>query len=235
MALEIGCDSNALKRAAADAAVALVGDGMVVGLGTGSTAAFAIGALGRRVTEGLRISCIPTSEHTAAQARALNIPLVTLNERTEIDIAIDGADEVEKGALNLIKGMGGALLREKIVAISSGRFIVIVDESKLVERLGEKGAVPVEVAPFGWPATARRLKALGCELSIRLNPDDSEFRTDGGNYILDCRFGPIRDPAALACEIDSVVGVVEHGLFLGMASQVIVGAAAGVRVLERFK
>ena len=201
---------------------------MVVGLGSGSTAAFAVSALGRRVAEGLRIVGIPTSERTAAQARTLKIPLTTLKEHPEIDIDIDGADEVEKGTLNLIKGGGGALLREKIVASASKRFLVIVDESKLVERLGGKFAVPVETARFGWPVVARALKNLHCEPSLRLNPDGLEFVTDGGNYILDCSFGPIADPVALGREIDGIAGVVEHGLFLGMTSRVIVGATTGV-------
>jgi len=201
---------------------------MVVGLGSGSTAAFAVSALGRRVAEGLRIVGIPTSERTAAQARTLKIPLTTLKEHPEIDIDIDGADEVEKGTLNLIKGGGGALLREKIVASASKRFLVIVDESKLVGRLGEKFAVPVEAAPFGWPVVARALRNLHCEPTLRLKPDGSEFLTDGGNCILDCSFGPIADPVALGREIDGIAGVVEHGLFLGMTSRVIVGATTGV-------
>jgi ribose 5-phosphate isomerase A len=221
-------DFDRLKRDAAKAAVAEVKNGMVVGLGTGSTAAFSITALGRRVAQGLRIVGIPTSERTAAQARSLKIPLATLKDHPEIDIDIDGADEVERNTLHLIKGMGGALLREKIVASASKRFLVIVDESKLVGRLGEKGAVPVEAAPFGWPVVARALRSLNGEPSLRLNPDGSEFLTDGGNYILDCSFGPIADPVALGREIDGIAGVVEHGLFLGMTSQVIVGAAGGV-------
>ena len=221
-------DSDALKRAAAEAAVAEVKDGMIVGLGTGSTAVFAIRALGRRVAEDLRIVGIPTSERTAAQARSLRIPLATLKEHPEIDLDIDGADDVEKNTLHLIKGLGGALLREKIVASASKRFFVIVDESKLVDRLGEKVAVPVEVSSFGWPVAARALRSLHCEPSLRLNSDGSEFRTDGGNYILDCSFGPIADAVTLGREIDSIAGVVEHGLFLEMASKVFVGANKGV-------
>lgn len=221
-------DSDALKRAAAEAAVAEVRDGMIVGLGTGSTAVFAITALGRRVAEGLRIVGIPTSERTAGQARSLKIPLATLKEHPETDLDIDGADEVEKNTLHLIKGLGGALLREKIVASASKRFVVIVDESKLVDRLGEKVAVPVEVSSFGWPVAARALRNLHCEPSLRLNSDGSEFLTDGGNYILDCSFGPIADAATLGREIDSITGVIEHGLFVGMASKVFVGATEGV-------
>src|SRR5258708_39107083 len=153
-------DVETLKRAAAESAVTLVEDGMVVGLGTGSTAAFAVEAIGKRVQAGLRILGIPTSRRTAEQARILGIPLAALTENRRVDLTIDGADEVEMGSLDLIKGRGGALLREKIVASVSGRLIIIVDESKLVERLGSHDAIPVEVIPFGWQATDRRLKEL---------------------------------------------------------------------------
>ncbi|HLH44956.1 MAG TPA: ribose-5-phosphate isomerase RpiA [Bryobacteraceae bacterium] len=221
-------EPDAFKRAAAEAAIAEIANGMIVGLGTGSTAFFAVSALGRRVAEGLRVIGIPTSERTAAQARCLKIPLATLREHPQIDVAIDGADEVEKGSLGLIKGKGGALLREKIVASASRRFLVIVDQSKLVDRLGQKGAVPVEVSPFGWPVVARALENLRGKPSLRLNPDGSEFLTDGGNYILDCSFGPIDNAETLSREIDSIPGVLEHGLFLKMASKVFVGAANGV-------
>ncbi|MEO7145969.1 MAG: ribose-5-phosphate isomerase RpiA [Bryobacteraceae bacterium] len=224
---------NQLKAAAAEAAAALVAEGMIVGLGSGSTAALAVNALGKRVKDGLRITGIPTSEHTAVQARALGIPLSTLAEHTHIDVTIDGADEVERGTLNLIKGHGGALLREKIIASASARLIVVVDESKLVERLGTHFAVPVEVVPFGWQATAVRLNEMGAHPSLRLAPDGREFVSDGGHYILDCAFGPISTPGALARELDSVVGLVEHGLFLGLTSQVIVGSADGVKTFAR--
>lgn len=225
-------DAAMQKQAAAEAAVALVEDGMIVGLGTGSTAALAVDALGKRVAQGLRILGIPTSEATAAQARGSRIPLSTLNMHPRIDLAIDGADEVEKGTLNLIKGHGGALLREKIVASSSSRFVVIADQSKLVDRLGSRFAVPVEVDQFGWMATAKKLQVLGCEPSIRRNEEGSEFVTDGDNYILDCSFGIIADVHALARAIDSIVGVVEHGLFPGMASRVLVGADDCVQTLD---
>src|SRR5262249_18272197 len=155
---------------------------------------------------------IPTSERTAAQARELNIPLATPDEDLRIDLAIDGADEVEKDSLKLIKGRGGAMLREKIVASLSARFIVIVDESKIVNRLGETCAVPVEVLVFGWPATARRLKDLGLTVTPRRNPDGQLFATDSGNYILDCSF-TTNDVDALARSLDGTVGVVEHGFF----------------------
>jgi ribose 5-phosphate isomerase A len=223
---------DAQKRAAAEAAVARVQDGMVVGLGSGSTALLALDALAKRVRQGLRVTGVPTSERIAARARELDIALTTLNDHPNIDLDIDGADEVERGSLNLIKGRGGALLREKIVAAASYRFIVIADQSKLVDRLGEKTAIPVEVARFGWKATAGKVEALGGRPALRLNADGSEFLSDGGNFILDCSFGPIADPQALARELDSIVGLMEHGLFLGMASVAIIGDADGVSTHE---
>lgn len=225
-------DAIAQKRLAAGAAVELVEDGMVIGIGTGSTAALAVEALGKRVAQGLRILGVPTSEATAAQARQCKIPLTTLNAHPHIDLAIDGADEVEKGTLHLIKGHGGALLREKIVASSSARFIVIVDDSKLVDRLGTRFPIPVEVDRFGWMATAEKLRKLDCAVEMRRNSEGVEFVTDGHNYILDCTFGPIQDAPRLAGELDGIVGVVEHGLFPGMTSQVLIGGDSGVRVLK---
>ena len=218
------------KQAAAESAVARVANGMIVGLGSGSTAALAVSALGKRVREGLRIIGIPTSERTAAQARALEIPLATLAEYSQIDLTIDGADEVETGSLDLIKGLGGALLREKIVADASRRFVIVVDETKIVKHLGERGPVPVEVVPFGWQAAARKLTDLGANAVLRKGADGEPFRSDGGHYILDCTFGPIGDTKALASELDHIVGVVEHGLFIGLTSEVHVGGASGVRV-----
>src|SRR5579871_1001448 len=160
-------DENQLKTAAAESAAALVTDGMILGLGSGSTATLAVSALGRRVREGLRIVGIPTSESTAAQARSLGIPLTTLADESEIDITIDGADEVEEGSLNLIKGLGGALLREKIVAHATKRLVIVVHDAKLVNRLGTKEPVPIEVVPFGWLATARQLADLGAKPVLR--------------------------------------------------------------------
>jgi ribose 5-phosphate isomerase A len=219
------------KKIAAEAAVTQVKDGMIVGLGTGSTAAYAIDALGKLVQNGLRITGIPTSEQTAKQARALGIPLATLDEQTQVDLTIDGADEVERSSLNLVKGRGGALLREKIVASASTRVLIIVDETKLVDRLGSHSAVPVEVVPFGWQVAAPRLRELGATVSVRRGDEGSLFVSDGGHYILDCEFGPIAAPASLEQELNSIVGVVEHGLFLGMTSEVIVGGPGGVKVL----
>jgi ribose 5-phosphate isomerase A len=221
-----------LKKAAAEWAAALVEDGMVVGLGTGSTASLILEPLAARIRQGLRIVGIPTSERTAEQARDLGIPLSTLADHPRVDLTIDGADEVELGTLNLIKGRGGALLREKIVASASARLVIVADESKLVERLG-RGAVPVEVVPFEWQSTARRIERLGTRPALRLRPDGEAFVTDGGHYILDCAFGPISSAESLERELNGIVGVVEHGLFLGLADQVGVGRAGGVEVLFR--
>lgn len=223
------------KKAAAVAAAALVTDGMVVGLGTGSTAAFVVAELGRRVaSEGLSIIGIPTSERTGEQARGLNIPLTTFAERQKIDLTIDGADEVERETLHLVKGLGGALLREKIVAAASTHMAVIADETKMVDHLGMKTAVPVEVVPFGWEVTQEKLKALGCQPKLRTGPDGAKpYVTDGGHYILDCAFGKIEKPKELARHLDHTVGVVEHGLFLDFAWQVFIGGKNGVKVLKR--
>lgn len=190
-------------------------------------------AIGRRVQQGLQIIGVPTSEQTADQARHLNIPLATLEERPAIDVTIDGADEVETGTLNLIKGGGGNLLREKIVAVASSRMIVVADESKIVSQLGSRFVIPVEVVPFGWQTTAERLRKLNAHPTLRLQPDGRTFVTDGGNYILDCAYGPIPSPAQLQSQLDSIVGVVEHGLFIGIASQALVAGAGGVRTLHR--
>jgi ribose 5-phosphate isomerase A len=212
------------KRLAAESAVTQVTSGMIVGLGTGTTGEFVLLALARRIREGLRITGVPTSERTAARARELEIPLAEL--AGPIDMDIDGADEVQKGRLHLIKGRGGALLREKIVAQASVRFLVVVDHTKLVDRLGA-ARVPVEVIPFGWQATARRLQDLGAK------PERRDFVTDSGNYILDCDFGNIESPESLASDLDRIVGVVEHGLFIGMATEVHVGGPSGVQVLRQ--
>lgn len=220
-----------LKRAAALRAIEEVEDGMVLGLGTGSTAAFVVEGLGRRVAGGLRVVGIPTSERTAAQARRLGIPIATFAEYQRLDLTIDGADEVQLGSLDLIKGLGGALLREKIVAAASERLVIVVDQEKLVERLGEHTPVPVEVTQFGWQATAVALARLGCVPERRYAAGEQPFLTDGGNYILDCRFGPIGSPANLEKNIAMTVGTVESGLFVGRSSMVVVASATGVEVL----
>jgi ribose 5-phosphate isomerase A len=224
---------DAQKRAAAEAAVALVQDGMVVGLGTGSTAAFAIDALAERVRQGLRILGVPTSEHSAAQARGGGIPLTSLSDYRRLALTIDGADEIAFGSLDLIKGLGGALLREKIVAAASDRLVIVADGPKLVQRLGTHTPVPVEVVQFGWETTADRLAALGGNPKLRRGEDGQPFHTDGGNFILDCGFGPIADAAALAQRLSGVVGVVETGLFIRMADMALVAEDNGVRRLVR--
>ena len=177
------------KLAAAEAAAGMVEDGMVVGLGSGSTASLAVAAIGRRTAQGLRIVGVPTSEKTAEQARTLGIPLGTLAELESIDLTIDGADEVERETLDLVKGLGGALLREKLVATVSKRLVIVADDDKLVNRIGDDARpIPVEVAPFGWQSTARRLRALGAEWTRRMTPEGAPFISDGGHLILDCRF-----------------------------------------------
>ena len=225
-------DRGALKRAAAEAAAELVQDGMVVGLGTGSTATFAIEALGRRHREGLQFIGIPTSERTAAQAKTANIPLTSFREHREIDLTIDGADEVERETLNLIKGLGGALLHEKIVAAASRRLAIVVDALKLVDRLGARTPIPVEVVAFGLEVTQGALESIGATAQLRLSATGAPFITDSGNRILDCSFGPIADPATLEKRIKQVVGVVESGLFVSRADVVFVADTSGVRHLE---
>jgi ribose 5-phosphate isomerase A len=228
----VASSHDASKRAAAVAAVQLVTDGMVVGLGTGSTATFAIEALASRMRQGLAFVGIPSSDRSAELARSLGIPLTTFAAHPHIDLTIDGADEVERGTLNLIKGAGGALLREKIVASASRRVAIIVDGTKLVDRLGTRAAVPVEVVEFGHEATWLRLEALGATVAMRRSPDGADFRTDGGNRILDCHFGPVADPAGLDERIRGIVGVVDSGLFVGLTDVVFVGDAAGVTRLD---
>jgi ribose 5-phosphate isomerase A len=225
-------DRDDLKRAAAARAVELVETGMVLGLGTGSTAGFVIAPLAARIAQGLAIVAIPTSEHTAAEARRLGIPLTSFAEHPRIDLAIDGADEVHRATLDLVKGLGGALLREKIVAAVSDRFVVIVDHEKLVDRLGEHAPLPVEIVQFGWQATAAALERLGAKPQLR-GAAGQPFVTDGGNFILDCHFGAIEDPQATEQLINSVVGVVENGLFVGRSSMVIVASENGVDMLSR--
>ena len=224
-------DRDELKRAAAERAVELVEDGMVLGLGTGTTAHFVVERLAARVAGGLRVVAIPTSERTAATARQLGIRLTDFAEHRRIDLAIDGADEVERGTLHLIKGGGGALLREKIVAAAAERFIVVVDAEKLVDRLGAQMPVPVEIVQFGWQATAVALAELGAAPALRQDDDGSPFLTDGGNFILDCRFGAIADARSLECRFNMTVGVIDCGLFVGRATAVVVASEHGVDVL----
>jgi len=218
----------AAQRAAGEHAATFVEDGMIVGLGTGSTAAFAIAALAARVARGLRIRAIPTSKASAAQARAGGIPLTTLATHPVIDVTIDGADEVDP-AMNVIKGRGGALLREKIVASATRRQVIIVDETKLVRRLGERMPLPVEIVPFGWKHTAGALASLGLAPTFR-RAGTGPFRTDNGNYIVDCALPSTFTLHDLAAAAKATVGVVEHGFFLGLTHTVVIGTPAGIEV-----
>jgi ribose 5-phosphate isomerase A len=222
-------DVDELKQAAAERAAALVEPGMVVGLGTGSTTVFAIRRLGELLAAGqlAEIVGIPTSRDSEQLAREVGIPLTTLAERPTIDLTIDGADEVDP-AWNIIKGGGGALLHEKVVAQASLREVIIVDDGKLVEQLGSTRALPVEVLQFAWKPEEEYLADLGAEVALRRHADGSTFVTDEGNWIFDCTFPPIADPERLAAQLSRRAGVVEHGLFLGLATDLVVASAQGV-------
>jgi ribose 5-phosphate isomerase A len=227
-------DQDRWKQAAAEAAVKLVEDGMVLGLGSGSTAAFFVAALAQRMSdERLQVVGIPTSLHTEQQARGLNIPISTLADHSQIDLTVDGADEIVPGSLCLIKGHGGALLREKIVASASKRMAVVGDTTKIVDRLGSLVSVPVEIVPFGWESTQRKLEALGARPSLRVRGDGQPYLTDGGHYILNCAFGPIDNPRDIADRLDHVVGVVEHGLFIDFGTEALVAGPDGVKLLQK--
>jgi ribose 5-phosphate isomerase A len=226
-------DRDTRKREAAMAAVTMVEDGMVVGLGSGSTAAFAIDGLIERVRGGLRIVGVPTSERSATQARDGGIELTDFAHHTRLDLTIDGADEIARGSLDLIKGLGGALLREKIVAAASERLVIIADEPKLVSRLGGSAPVPVEIVAFGRETTAARLANLGANPVLRTAQDGTPLRTDGGNLILDCRFGSIADPGQLERDLSTVIGVIEIGLFIGLATTALVATPSGILRLDR--
>ena len=230
-------DTAVLKREAAARALEAVRPGMRLGLGTGSTAREFVALLGEKVAAGLDVICVPTSEATHAQAKALGIRLTTLDETPELDLTVDGADEFD-ASLCLIKGGGGALLREKITAAASARMIVITDASKEVAVLG-RYPLPVEVNVFGLEATRRAIvkaaAAAGCRgaLTLRAGAGGAPFVTDGGHLIFDCAFGAIPDTEALSAALHAVPGVVEHGLFIGLADTVIIAGGAGVRVLGR--
>lgn len=232
-------NADELKKQAAARALDLVRPGMRLGLGTGSTAKHFVDLLGRRVAEGLEIIGVATSEATQAQALSLNIPMSTLDETPELDLTVDGADEVDP-QLRLIKGGGAALLREKIVAAASVRMIVIADDGKLVPRLG-RFPLPIEVVPFGLEATRRAvataIAASGAagELKLRLRPDGSTLLTDGGHFILDAHLGAIDQPELLAQVLNTVPGVVEHGLFIGLATGAILAGAEGLKLLGRIE
>jgi ribose 5-phosphate isomerase A len=219
------------KEEAARASLRFVKDGDVVGLGTGSTAAYFISLLGEQVNNGLRIRGIPSSERSAEQAAGLGIPLTTLDECPEIDVTVDGADEVDP-QLRLIKGGGGALLREKIVASATRQLVIIVDETKRVPVLG-KFPLPVEVIKFARAVVIKKIEALGAAVQLRCASDGSPYLTDENNYILDCRFGQIPDADRLARQLSDMPGVVEHGLFIGMATMVLIAGADGVMEMRR--
>ena len=227
-------DQARYKREAAEYAVQYVQSGMTIGLGTGTTAIYATRCIAERYISGqLRdIVAFATSRAVWHAAVKMGIPMLTEDMPQGIDLTIDGADEVDP-QLNLIKGGGGALLREKIVAQASRREIIIVDDSKLSPQLGTNWPVPVEVLPYGWQSQARYLESLGAEVTLRRNDDGSEFCTDQGNIILDSRFGPIADPESLAHLLQARAGVIEHGLFLNLAQDVIVAGPDGIRHLKR--
>ena len=228
-------DSDAQKLAAAQAALDFVEPGMRLGLGSGSTAAKFVDLVGARAAEGLDVLCVPTSETTRSQALELGIPLSTLDETPELDLTVDGADELD-AALRLIKGGGGALLREKIVAAASARMVVIADQSKRVETLGQF-PLPVEVTPFGLRATLnlveRTARNAGCEgrVGLRQAGPGNHFVSDGGNHIIDCAFGKIANPEGLAAALSDIPGVVEHGLFIGFADAAVVAGAEGTDII----
>ena len=227
-------DTTQLKKEAAWHAVRFVKSGMVVGLGHGSTALFALRHIAELLDCGQlqNIVGVPCSTQIESEARKLSIPLTTLDEHPIVDLTIDGADEVDP-SLDLIKGGGGALLREKIVAQASRREIIVVDESKLTPTLGTRSPLPIEVIPFGWRAQTSYLDSLGMRPSLRRNRDGTPFKTDQGNLILDCHCGPISQPIQLAARLKERAGIVEHGLFLGLATDVIVAGSEGIRHLQR--
>ena len=222
------------KREAAEQAVRTVRDGMVIGLGTGSTSELAIQALGERVQAGLQIVGVPTSIRSEELAGSLGIPLADIQDVDRIDLTIDGADEILPGTLTVLKGRGGALLREKLVAIASLREVIIADDTKLVEQIGSRFPVPVEVVPFGWRLPRQQIEALGGKSVLRPAEDgQSPYITDNHNYILDVDFGPIADPAGLASQIKAIHGVVDHGLFIDLISEAIICGSSGIQNLTR--
>lgn len=220
-----------LKEMAAREAVKYVDDDMVVGLGSGTTATIAIKLLGEKVKDGMHIIGIPTSKESEKIAEGEGIMIGELLARPPVDLTIDGADEVDP-QLNLIKGLGGALVREKIVASHSNLEIIVVDEGKMVEHLGQRAPVPVEILRFAREATISRLEKLGCVCKVRIR-NDQPFISDNGNLIVDCRFPKIEEPQKLEAAINAIPGVVDNGLFVGMADKVIVAGDSGIRILEK--
>jgi len=225
-------EKEELKKLAGEKAVDHIEDGMIIGLGTGSTIEYALRKIGKLCREGLDIKGIPTSIHTKRIATEEKIPLTTLDENPVIDLTIDGADEVDSN-LNLIKGGGGALTREKIIAFNSKKVIIVIDDSKIVKCLGIDFALPVEVVKFGWTSTKKTLEEFDCQVELRKVMGDEPFITDNSNYILDCEFERIEDPAQMEIDINSIPGVVENGLFIGLVDEVIVGGKQGISTLNK--
>ena len=219
------------KELAAQKALEFISDGMIVGLGSGTTSTHFIKLLGARVKQGLKIRGIASSNNSEQLAKSLSIPIIDFHQTSSIDVTVDGADEIAPG-LALIKGGGGALLREKIVASASKKFVVVADSSKIVAHLG-KFPLPIEVIPMAAPLVAAKLSALGIRPSVRHHPEGTEYITDEGNLILDCACGQILDPQALAASVRAIVGVVEHGLFLNMADLAIVSSEREIRLLNK--
>lgn len=225
-------EKEELKKLAGEKAVEHIEDGMIVGLGTGSTVEYTLRKLGTLVRDGLKIKGIPTSIHTQRTAKEEKIPLTTLEENPVIDVTIDGADEVDSD-MNLIKGGGGALLREKVIAFNSKKVIIVIDDSKVVKALGIDFPLPVEVVKFGWTSTKKTLEDFGCNVELRKIMGEEPFITDNSNYILDCEFERIAEPEQLEIDMNNIPGVVENGLFIGLVDEVIVGGKQGILTLDK--
>lgn len=225
-------EKEELKKLAGEKAVDHIEDGMIIGLGTGSTVEYTLRKLGELVKKGLKIKGIPTSVHTQRIAKKEKIPLTTLEENPVIDVTIDGADEVDSD-LNLIKGGGGALVREKIIAFNSKKVVIVIDDSKVVKALGIDFPLPVEVTKFGWTSIKKTLEEFDCNVELREIMENEPFITDNGNYILDCEFDRITDPEQLEIDINNIPGVVDNGLFIGLVDEVIVGGKQGILTLEK--
>jgi ribose 5-phosphate isomerase A len=224
-------EQEEMKKLAGEKSVEFIEDGMILGLGTGSTVEYMLKKLGEEIKKGLNIKGIPTSMHTKKMARELGIPLTTLDENPVIDLTIDGADEVDS-ELNLIKGGGGALTREKLIAFHSNKIIIIIDDTKVVKALGIDFPLPVEVLKYGWGSTKVSLEEFSCMVELR-QIMNQPFITDNSNYILDCDFEHIEEPAQLERDLNCIPGVVENGLFIGLADEVIVGSKQGIMTLEK--
>ena len=225
-------EKEELKKLAGEKAVEHIEDGMIVGLGTGSTVEYTLRKLGTLVRDGLKIKGIPTSIHTQRIAKEEKIPLTTLEENPVIDVTIDGADEVDSD-ISLIKGGGGALLREKVIAFNSKKVIIVIDDSKVVKALGIDFPLPVEVVKFGWTSTKKTLEDFGCNVELRKIMGEEPFITDNSNYILDCEFERIAEPEQLEIDMNNSPGVVENGLFIGLVDEVIVGGKQGILTLDK--